>query len=98
MKIIAVTKGNGNVKREQFTLDLLKQESRTVWELYKQKIIREIYFRTDRKEAVLIMECSDVGEAEKILNTLPLVREKLISFDLIPLRPYDGYEILFEQK
>lgn len=98
MKIIAVTKENENVKREQFTLDLLKQETRTVWELYKQKIIREIYFRADRKDAVLIMECSDVDEARNFLNTLPLVREKLISFEIIPLRPYDGYEILFEQK
>lgn len=95
MKIIAVTKENGNVKREDF-FPHLKEETRTVWELYKQKIIREIYFRADRKDAVLIMECSDVGEAEKILNTLPLVREKLISFEIIPLRPYDGFEILFQ--
>lgn len=97
MKIIAITKENENVKREDF-FPHLKEETRTVWELYKQRIIREIYFRADRKDAVLIMECDDVDEAEKILNTLPLVREKLISFEIIPLRPYDGYEILFEQK
>lgn len=98
MKIIATTKENENVKREQFTPDLLKEETRTVWELYKQRIIREIYFRADRKDAVIIMECGDVDEAKKFLDTLPLVREKLISFDIIPLRPYDGFEILFEQK
>ncbi|MEW6196591.1 MAG: superoxide dismutase [Bacteroidota bacterium] len=98
MKIIATTKENENVKREQFTPDLLKEETRTVWELYKQRIIRDIYFRADRKDAVIIMECGDVDEAKKFLDTLPLVREKLISFDIIPLRPYDGFEILFEQK
>jgi len=30
------------------------------------------------------------------LNTLPLVKEGLITFELIPLKAYPGFERLFE--
>jgi hypothetical protein len=54
-----------------------------------------LYFRVDRSEAVLILECVDVDEARSILDTLPLVREKLIGFELIPLMAYPGFARLF---
>jgi len=54
-----------------------------------------LYFRADREEAVLVLECADVEEARAALNTLPLVREKLIGFDLIPLKAYPGFARLF---
>ncbi len=34
--------------------------------------------------------------AQAVLETLPLVREKLIEFELIPLKPYPGFARLFE--
>ena len=44
---------------------------------------------------MLILECEDVEEAKGFLNTLPLVREGLITFDVIPLTPYPGFSRLF---
>jgi hypothetical protein len=38
-------------------------------------LIRELYFRADRHEAVLVLECTNVDDAQSVLNTLPLVRE-----------------------
>ena len=76
----------------------LKKEALRAWELYQQGIIREMYFRDDRSEAVLILECLNINEAQKILSTLPLVEEGLIQFELIPLRPYPGFSRLFEQE
>jgi len=66
-----------------------------VWELYQSGVLRELYFRQDKDSAVLILECTDINEAEEILNTLPLVKEGLISFDIIPLVPYPGFSRLF---
>ena len=48
----------------------------------------EAYVRTDQRAAVLILEAPTVGQA--LLATLPLVRDGLIRFTVIPLAPYAG--------
>ena len=95
MKILALEKEVPNITSEQFAPHL-KAEAARVWELYKSGQLREIYFRGDRDEAVLILECTDVEAANSILNTLPLVKEGLIEFEVIPLAPYPGIERLFD--
>lgn len=95
MKIIAIEHDPPNVTEDQFTKPLLVEEARRTWELHQAGIIRELYFRADRYEAVLVLECADVDEARSVLNTLPLVREKLIGFELIPLVAYPGFARLF---
>lgn len=96
MKILALEKENPDTKSEVFTPHL-RAEAARVWELHQRGQIREIYFRGDRKEAVLILECTDLGEANELLDSLPLVQEGLISFEIIPLIPYPGFERLFEK-
>jgi hypothetical protein len=59
-------------------------------------VLREFYFDEDHRRAVLILECSDAPDARSVLASLPLVREKLIDFDIMPLSPYTGFERLFE--
>lgn len=58
-------------------------------------MVRELYFRQDRSEAVLILECEDATVARQVLKTLPLVESGLIEFDVIPLVPYLGFARLF---
>jgi muconolactone delta-isomerase len=79
----------------QLNEPLLKDEAQCAWELYQAGVIRELYFRADRHAAVLVLECANVEEAREALSTLPLVREKMIEFELIPLRPYPGFARLF---
>jgi muconolactone delta-isomerase len=95
MKILAIEHDPTGVSDDQFTTSLLHAEARRAWELQQAGIIRELYFRADRDEAVLVLECADVAEARKVLNTLPLVREKIIGFELIPLKAYPGFARLF---
>jgi muconolactone delta-isomerase len=95
MKILALEKEIPNTTSEKLAPHL-KAEAARVWELYKSGHIREIYFRGDRNEAVLILECADVEEAESLLATLPLVKAGLIEFEVIPLVPYPGFERLFK--
>ncbi len=96
MKILALEKEVRGVTTEQFKPHL-KTEAARVWELYQAGVFRELYFRQDRPEAVLILECVDIEEANDVLNTLPLVKAGLITFDLIPLVPYPGFARLFEE-
>lgn len=97
MKILAIEKEFAGKTAEDFQLHL-EAEARRVWELYKEGVIREIYFRANRTSAVLILECENLEEAIEILSTLPLVQEDLIYFDFIPLAPYPGFERLFKVK
>lgn len=97
MRIIAIEKEAPGLTARDFAPHL-RDEARQGWQLYKDGIIREMYFRDDKPEAVLILECKNLEEAEKYLNSLPLVEKGLISFELIPLRPYHGYERLFDKK
>lgn len=94
MKILAMEKEVPGVTGEEFKPHL-KAEAARAWELYQTGVFRELYFRADQHEAVLILECTDVDEAYKVLNTLPLVKEGLITFDVIPLVPYPGFSRLF---
>jgi len=75
----------------------IKPEVLRAWELIQSGELREIYRRTDGKGHVLIFECASVAEAQVLVDSLPLVREKLIAFDLIPLGAYPGFGYLFAQ-
>jgi hypothetical protein len=94
MKILAMEIGVTDVKPEHYQPHL-KAEARRVWELYQTGTIRESYFRADRPNAVLMLECTDVGEAGQILQSLPLVQAGLIAFEIIPLIAYPGFARLF---
>lgn len=94
MKIIALEKELPGATAEQFEPHLVAEAARA-WELYQAGVLRELYFRQDRAEAVLVLECADVEHAKQVLGTLPLVEQGLIAFDLIPLRPYPGFSRLF---
>ena len=96
MKILAFEKELPNSNPERFA-PLLKDEAARVWELYRGGKVREMYFRGDRDEAVLILECADVGDAKELLDSLPLVQAGLIEFEIISLIPYPGFERLFQQ-
>ena len=95
MKILATEREVPNVDHAAYTPALLQAEARRAWELYQAGVVRELYFRADRIEAVLILECATLEEAAAALDTLPLVQAGLVAFDLIPLRAYPGFERLF---
>jgi len=94
VKILAIEHELSGASEEVFR-QLAKAEASRVWELYQQGVIRETYFRADRSEAVLMLECPDVVSARDILGTLPLVSNKLIEFEIIPLKAYPGFARLF---
>lgn len=94
MKILAMEVETEGIQPEQYRPHL-KAEARRVWELHQSGAIRELYFRADRSEAVLILECADVNEAQRTLESLPLVQAGLITFEVIPLIPYPGFARLF---
>ena len=97
MKVLALERELPGIPADAFEPHL-EAEAAQVWSLYREGIVREVYFRADRSEAVLVLECDGIGEARAVLETLPLVEEGLIAFELIPLRAYPGFERLFAEE
>ncbi len=75
--------------------DLLRREAKEVWALQKQGVIRDIWFTTQDRHAVVMLECPNAAEARQQLADLPLVQAGLIDFTVYELGAYDGYERLF---
>ena len=94
MKILAMEVEVEGVKPRQYE-PYLKVEAQHIWVLYQKGMIRELYFRAERSEAVLMLECTNLNEAKQILAALPLVKAGLITFEVIPLVPYPGFARLF---
>ena len=74
--------------------ELLRREALEVWALQKQGVIRDIWFTSPGRNAVVMLECLNALEARRHLASLPLVRSGLIDFTLLELCPYDGFERL----
>lgn len=94
MKILAIEcEADNSVSPdyEPFLID----ESKRAWELFQLGFFREMYFN-ENNEAVIILECCGITHAEEILASLPLVREGLIKFKLMELKPYTGFRRLFK--
>ncbi|MFA6385918.1 MAG: hypothetical protein WCW29_04205 [Candidatus Paceibacterota bacterium] len=91
--VITHDKPNVNWKEQE---QLLKQEAKVLWDLQKNGIIRNIWFTKNSREAILIIEADETIRTKKIIDTFPLVKEGLITYDIVELVAYDGYERLFK--
>jgi hypothetical protein len=94
VKILALENELSGVAPQAFQ-PMLKAEAQCIWELQQAGRLREAYFRADQHTAVLVLECRNIEEVQSLLNDLPLVAAGLITFELIPLAPYDGLARLF---
>jgi muconolactone delta-isomerase len=95
VRFLALERPVAGVADAAFTPEVLRDEAARAWTLHLDGVIRELYFDADRHAAVLVLECADAGAARAALASLPLVEHGLIAFDLITLRPYDGFARLF---
>ncbi|RFP12211.1 superoxide dismutase [Duganella sp. BJB488] len=73
----------------------LQAEARHGWQLYKNGIVRDIYFRQDRPGVAIIAEAESVEAAQKALAEFPLAKAGLIDWQVIPLGPFLNWEMLF---
>lgn len=90
MKILALITSVPGANFQEMA-PLIPDETRHVWELYKNDVARELYFRRDSPGAVLMLECPSVEEATNLVNSLPLVKHGHAKAELIPLRPFDAW-------
>ena len=96
MKVLAIGHAQSGVRWEHIA-PYVGEDARRMWELYETDRVREFYLRADhRPGVVLVLECDDVMEAERLVAELPIVEAGLLDFEVIPLRPYIGFRALFK--
>jgi hypothetical protein len=96
MKLLAIEKEIATVNWNEEN-DVLINESYQVYHLFQEGIIRDIYF-TEAENAVIIFECAYRQQAYDVLATLPLVKAGLVSFEVMELRPYRGFDRIIMQQ
>lgn len=89
MKIIVIATRKADAKPEAFAPHL-DAEANAALVMYRDEIVREIYSRSDGKGAILVLECRDEAHALQVLQTLPLARAGLLSFEIHGVKPYRG--------
>jgi len=73
---------------------ILEEEARCIFDLQQSDLIRQIYFRSDTKSAVIEWESDSIDRVAQALAAFPLVQANLIRFEIIPLMPYAGFKRL----
>ena len=76
---------------------LARAEMRALWQLYRDGVVREMY-SPGRPGAVLLLETAARQDAEAALAGLPLAAAGIIDFELIELRPFSAFEVLFADR
>ncbi|MGB7195046.1 MAG: superoxide dismutase [Collimonas pratensis] len=93
MKLLCLDIPQPGASLEKYQPHML-DELRHTWQLYKDGIVRDIYFRQDRPGVAIIAECESVEAATQVLGEFPLAKAGLIGWDVIPLGAFH-WEALF---
>lgn len=84
--IFALLRAKPGVTRERI-MAIMPAEIRATVQLYLDGKIREWYSRGDGRGAVFLLDAKDVAEAESIMESLPLAKERLLDHEYIPVGP-----------
>jgi hypothetical protein len=85
-KILASGHFTRTITAEEWKTIMPKEVRETV-KLYLGGKIDQWYVRTDQTGAVFLMNVTSLSEAQTLLDTLPLGKAKLMTFELIELGP-----------
>jgi hypothetical protein len=93
MKLLAIGRPDDGVGPREIACHA-REEVAALWDLYRAGVVREMY-SPGGPGAVLVLETPGRAEAEAALATLPLTASGLIIFEVIELKPFTAFEVLF---
>jgi hypothetical protein len=74
----------------------IEEELRASWELYKAGLLREAYATATPTRVVFVLEVESVAEAQRHLSEMPLVTAGLMHIELIELKAFTNWSLLFK--
>ena len=84
--VIVILTVKAGVTREQ-VMAVMPAEIRETVQLYLNGKIREWYSRGDGRGVVFLLDTRDVGEAQAIMEGLPLAKQNLMDHEYIAVGP-----------
>jgi hypothetical protein len=75
----------------------LAEELRGSWSLFLAGILREAYATETPTRVVFMLEAASEAEASGHLDALPLVKAGHLTYQIIALRPFANWSLLFEK-
>jgi len=73
----------------------LPNELKGSWALFASGVLREAYATARPTRVVFVLEAEDAAHAEEHLRKLPLVAAGHLNFEIIELRPFVNWSMLF---
>ncbi len=77
---------------------LMKKNEPFILKLHEKGFIRAFWSRGDKMGVVLLLQTDSIAAAKKVLGSLPLVKKRVTTYNLLPLLPYQVEELLPEEK
>jgi hypothetical protein len=97
MQILVIARVAAGVSVEQVRPQI-PAEAAAVWHAYTEDMLRTIHYIADMSGAVLLFEAPSVEAVETALTQFPMVAQKLLTCEVIALKPYVGLASLFAQQ
>ncbi len=95
MKLLAIGRPRPGLDAPAEIARHAEAELRSVWRMYVDGFVREIY-SPGAPGVILILEAPDAEHARASLAGLPLAASGIIDFEVIELRAFAAFEMLFD--
>ena len=95
MKILAIIDVLPGAAMESVRAELAN-ELKGSWALFASGVLREAYATATPTRVIFILEAEDVAHGEHHLRKLPLIAAGHINFELVELRPFVNWSMLFQ--
>jgi hypothetical protein len=73
----------------------LHEELRASWKLFTADTLREAYATASPTRVVFVLEAESVAEANAEMDRMPLIAAQLLRVELVELRPFTNWSLLF---
>ncbi|MGO4325964.1 muconolactone Delta-isomerase family protein [Cupriavidus sp. 2TAF22] len=92
MQFLALSRMRTDLYADADFAPYLEDEAQRARTLYAEGHLRQIWYRGDERGAVSILEAGSLGEAQAMVDSLPLVKAGMLQIlHVIPLLPYRGF-------
>ena len=94
-QVLATLTVNAGVDRAAI-MKVMPGEVRDTVKLYLDGKIQQWYSRADGRGVVFILNATSTADAKALMDTLPLVKANLVTFDYMPLAPLGPLRMLLQ--
>jgi hypothetical protein len=94
MKILAIIDLVSGTQMDTIRAELANEIKKS-WALFAAGVVREAYATAVPTRVIFVLEAKDTADAQRHLRELPLVAAGHFSLQLIELRPFVNWSMLF---